>query len=233
MAQVRASRRKHHIIYKTTCLVTGRYYIGMHSTDDLNDNYLGSGVRLKRSINKYGQDQHVRVILEDLPSRDAAAAREKELITPELRADRNCMNCGAGGLGAVDRPATSEETRRKMSIARKGKPHTPEWSAKIGAAHKGKKISPEAIQKRLVTLKERGYKPTEETIRKQREGQQASEKFKKRRRPLIVDGVMYESGCAAVKALGIPGSTLHYRLKSPSWKNYSWITCGCRRLRAL
>lgn len=43
----RASRRKYHIIYRTTCTVTNRYYIGMHSTDDLDDRYLGSGVRLR------------------------------------------------------------------------------------------------------------------------------------------------------------------------------------------
>ena len=112
---VRASRRKYHIIYKTTCLVTGRYYIGMHSTDNLEDSYLGSGLRLRRSVEKYGKDQHQRQVLEILPTRQAAADREKEIITEELRKDPQCLNCGPGGLGVVDRPPTSEETAKKIS----------------------------------------------------------------------------------------------------------------------
>lgn len=35
-----AERRKYHYIYKTTCLITNRYYIGMHSTDNLEDGYI-------------------------------------------------------------------------------------------------------------------------------------------------------------------------------------------------
>lgn len=87
----------------------------MHSTDDLEDGYLGSGVRLTRSVKKYGKDQHVREIIEVLPTRQLASEREKELITEDLRADPLCLNCGAGGLGAVDRQATKEETRQKIS----------------------------------------------------------------------------------------------------------------------
>lgn len=91
----------------------------MHSTDELSDSYLGSGVRLLRSVKKYGKEQHVREILEVLPSRDAASDREKEILTEELRADPLCLNCGPGGLGAVDRPPTKEETRQKISEASK------------------------------------------------------------------------------------------------------------------
>lgn len=114
---VRASRRKHHVIYKTTCLATGRYYVGMHSTDDLNDDYLGSSVRLIRSVKKYGRENHVRQILEEAPTREAASDREKELITAEMRADPLCLNCGPGGLGSVDRPTVKEETRSKITAS--------------------------------------------------------------------------------------------------------------------
>lgn len=139
---IRASRRKHHIIYKTTCLITGRYYIGMHSTDDLNDAYLGSGLRLLRSVKKHGAGQHRREILEDLSTRDAASEREKELITDEMRSDPECLNCGPGGLGAVDRPATKDETLAKMSASMKRA-----WDTGKMTGMRGKKLTPEAIAK--------------------------------------------------------------------------------------
>jgi len=52
------------MIYKTDCTITGRFYIGMHSTDNIDDGYVGSGKFLWNSIRKYGIENHKRVILE-------------------------------------------------------------------------------------------------------------------------------------------------------------------------
>lgn len=93
------ARKKHHVIYKTTCSVTGRYYIGMHSTDELEDGYLGSGKRLWQSIRKHGKESHMCEILEHLPSRDALRLRETELVNEELIGDPMCMNIALGGSG--------------------------------------------------------------------------------------------------------------------------------------
>jgi len=113
----RADRRNYHIIYKTTCLITGRWYIGMHSTDDLNDGYIGSGQRLWKSIKKYGKEQHHCEILEHLPDRRSLSDREKVLVE-EAKKDIRCMNLRQGGLGAYPGRPTSEETREKLRIAR-------------------------------------------------------------------------------------------------------------------
>lgn len=95
--QYLTARKKHHIIYKTTCLVTSRYYIGMHSTDNLDDGYMGSGKRLWRSIQKHGLDQHRCEIIEHLPTRESLRIREHELVNEELLADTMCMNLALGG----------------------------------------------------------------------------------------------------------------------------------------
>lgn len=97
--QNRAARKKYHIIYKTTCTVTGRYYIGMHSTDKLDDGYLGSGKRLWRSLKKHGRDAHIYEILEHLPSREALRLREAEIVNEKLIGDDQCMNLALGGHG--------------------------------------------------------------------------------------------------------------------------------------
>jgi hypothetical protein len=71
----------------------------MHSTDNLNDGYFGSGKRLWFSINYHGKDNHVKEILEYLPTREALRGREKELVTNELIGEDLCMNLKEGGDG--------------------------------------------------------------------------------------------------------------------------------------
>ena len=95
----RASRRKCHYIYRTTCIITNRFYIGMHSTDNLEDGYIGSGKRLWHSINKHGKDNHVCEILEFLSDRSSLKAREKEIVNKELINEELCMNLQVGGEG--------------------------------------------------------------------------------------------------------------------------------------
>lgn len=94
-----ASRRKFHVIYKTICTSTGRFYVGMHSTDNLDDSYLGSGVFLWRSIKKYGPENHRREILEHLPDRESLRLREEKIVDEKFLNDPMCMNLMRGGNG--------------------------------------------------------------------------------------------------------------------------------------
>lgn len=136
------AERKYHIIYKTSRLdESGVYYIGMHSTDVLDDRYLGSGVFLTNSIRKYGRSLHRKEILEHLPSRDALVAREAELVNDALLADPKCMNlmCGGGGAGLGEKNpffgrTHSAESRLKQAAARRGKAITPEVKCKLSRA---------------------------------------------------------------------------------------------------
>ena len=94
--------KKYHYIYKTTCKVTGKFYVGMHSTDNLDDGYLGSGKILGYSRHKYGDENHVKEIVEFLPSRDALKLREKEIVNEELLSDPLNINLKYGGDGGWD-----------------------------------------------------------------------------------------------------------------------------------
>lgn len=88
-----------HYIYKITCNITKKYYIGMHSTFKLEDGYFGSGKRLWYSINKYGKENHIKEILEFLPDKISLAKREEQLVNKELLKDPLCMNLKLGGEG--------------------------------------------------------------------------------------------------------------------------------------
>jgi group I intron endonuclease len=93
--------KKYHFIYKTTNLLNGKFYVGMHSTNKLNDGYLGSGKRLKRSIKKYGIENFKLEILEFFDSRELLVEREKQLVNENLLKDDNCMNLRPGGTGGM------------------------------------------------------------------------------------------------------------------------------------
>ena len=57
-----------YLIYETTNLVDGKKYIGKHATNKNDDDYLGSGVYLKRAIRKYGKDNFSKTILFEFDS---------------------------------------------------------------------------------------------------------------------------------------------------------------------
>ena len=111
-----------HYIYKTTCNVTNRYYVGMHSTNNLNDGYMGSGRRLRRSIRKYGEDNHTKEVVGFYDNRDLLIEAEIKAITPEMVGDTDCMNLMVGGEGG---------TGTKQVEGSKRKWRDPEYRAKM------------------------------------------------------------------------------------------------------
>ena len=107
---------KYHYIYKTTNLLSGRYYWGMHSTNDLEDGYMGSGKRLGHSLRKYGKENHKKEIIEFLNSREELINREIEIVNLNEIAKEDCMNLRVGGWGGQ----ITEEIKKKISETKKG-----------------------------------------------------------------------------------------------------------------
>jgi hypothetical protein len=167
-------QHKFHYIYKTTCTVTGRYYVGMHSTSNLEDDYIGSGKRLWLSIRKHGRENHQKEILEFLPDRRSLKERERELVNESLIQDPMCMNLATGGDGGFrgkeaaragcvgmlkkvwKDPEYIERKRKKGSeifkkLHSEGKlPPPPEWT--------GRKHRPETIEKLKNQSRQKGSK---------------------------------------------------------------------------
>ena len=95
----REYEKEYNFIYKTTNIIRGYYYIGMHTTNNLNDGYYGSGKILKKSIKKYGKDAHIVEILEFFDSFDELKEREHEIVNEKLLSDPKCINITLGGTG--------------------------------------------------------------------------------------------------------------------------------------
>ena len=110
---------RYHFIYKTTNVLTNRYYYGMHSTNNINDDYLGSGRRLKYSINKYGKENHQREIIEYCPDRSSLKQREIEIVNINEIAKHECMNLIEGGTGGFTVEQQKKNARKSNKIQHK------------------------------------------------------------------------------------------------------------------
>ena len=86
-------------IYKTTNLINNKFYIGKHCTTKLENDYLGSGKRLRYSIRKYGKENFKKEILEFCENQEVLAEREKEIVNQEMLNNSLCMNLMIGGRG--------------------------------------------------------------------------------------------------------------------------------------
>lgn len=107
-----------HFLYKTTNTLNGKIYIGAHSTQDLNDGYLGSGKQILDAIKKNGRHVFMREILEIFETREHAFLREAEIVNEEfIKSDMNYNMC-PGGLGSTIK---SEDFKKKVSEKLKGR----------------------------------------------------------------------------------------------------------------
>ena len=203
--------KKYHFIYKTTCVLTNNFYIGMHSTNDINDGYLGSGVLLLKSIKKYGRDSHVMEVLEYCYSRHELECRERQMVNEDLLSDEKCLNLRLGGEGGYG-IKHSDETKLKMSISRRGKKLTEDHKKKVAEGNKGKIVSAETRKKQSDNKK----KMSDEYRAKLSDA-----KIGNSNRPtkqISMDGVMYTSIADASRITGIKLGTIWHRLRSSSDK---------------
>jgi group I intron endonuclease len=109
------------IIYKTTNLINGKFYVGKDQNN--NPDYLGSGLLLVKAIKKYGRENFVKVILEECLIEELS---DREIYwIAELNAILNGYNIAIGGKGGDTRAGYTEEQYL-------------EWKAKKSAAQTGK-----------------------------------------------------------------------------------------------
>lgn len=112
-------KKKFNYVYIITNKINGKQYIGDHSTDNLNDYYFGSGkTALIPAIKKYGKKNFIKEILEFFNTKQEAFDAQEQYIKQYDTLSPNGYNISPKG-GTQCNGGISEETKRKMSLARK------------------------------------------------------------------------------------------------------------------
>lgn len=101
-SDIRDEAGYYHCLYKTVNTKNGKYYYGIHSTKNLDDGYLGSGVALKAAIKKHGKDCFEKTILEFFPDRDSLLIAEMLVVDESIVKSAETYNVSLGGMSYVD-----------------------------------------------------------------------------------------------------------------------------------
>ena len=90
-----------YIVYKTTCIINNKFYIGSHKTNDVNDGYIGSGIIFWRAVEKYGKENFKREVHTVFDNKKEMFDLEHELVAKE-KSNPLCYNIKEGGCGGFD-----------------------------------------------------------------------------------------------------------------------------------
>lgn len=85
-----------YVTYKITNEITQKFYYGSHKTDNINDDYWGSGRLIKESIKKYGKEAHKKEIIGIFETRKESIDLEHKLIK-ESKLNSQLLNRSTGG----------------------------------------------------------------------------------------------------------------------------------------
>lgn len=163
------SNNMYNYLYKIVNEQTQEYYIGVHSTQNLDDGYSGSGKFIKIAIKEYGIEAFSKHILQFFDDIDAMYKKEELIVNEDFLQNPLVYNCACGGehcrrvnftlskshkqkiSNTLTGHTVSAETREKISKSLVGK------YTGTNSPNYGRKITPEELAKRKELAKARNY----------------------------------------------------------------------------
>ena len=167
--KIKTMEKKFNFVYIITNLITRQQYIGDHSTNNLNDKYLGSGrPYLQNAFREYGKENFKKEILEFFPTKQEAFDAQEKYIIKHNTLVPNGYNISPKG-GHNNRGCWSEESKKKCSLTKQGslgyykdkhlseehKKHISDACKGINKGHKCTEETKEKIRKTLQKLPKR------------------------------------------------------------------------------
>lgn len=123
--------KKHNFVYLTTNLLNGKQYVGSHATDNIQDNYLGSGRVFKKALKKNGRENFNREILQECQTILEARKLEAPMIVQYNTMHPNGYNVHDNGGWGYPESSHGPIAREKIRIGNTGKKHTQKTKDKL------------------------------------------------------------------------------------------------------
>jgi hypothetical protein len=136
----------YHFLYKTTNSLNGKYYYGAHSTENIDDGYLGSGIALKKAIQKYGKENFYREIIEFCNEENEMYLKEEKIVAEHYKKEE-CYNMNVGGKGGWNYVNANGINLGDNNIMRKSE------EVRMIVSQKGKKIRKSNSKYKQIALK--------------------------------------------------------------------------------
>lgn len=143
------AERKYNYFYRIINMVNNKFYYGVHKTDNLNDNYMGSGKLIKYAIKKYGIENFRKDYLLFFDTYNDALVHEAFVVNNEILNNELCYNLKLGGSGG------------SMKGINAGRHHTKETKDKISKRGIGRKVKESTKLKKALLMrgKKQNHKP--------------------------------------------------------------------------
>ncbi len=177
----------YHIVYITTNIVNKKMYVGVHSTNNLSDGYLGSGTLLSKAIKKYGKENFKRETLHFCLTAKDAYYYESLIVDNWFLSRNDTYNITSGGRGGDIWTYLSDTEKKERSN-----------KIKIGQSKMSEESKLNCIERsKRAGKKTFGNLELQKRFAEQRKGKKP--KYLK----IIIDNIEYKSIRFAVKMTGM------------------------------
>ena len=165
--------KKYYTVYQITNILNDKIYIGFHSTNNLNDSYMGSGKAMQAAYKKYGKDKFAKKYIAIFDNKEDAELLESQIVNLDFINRKDTYNMSIGGNVCILYGESngffgkkhSKETLLKIRESLKDYKHTEETKEKISKTSL-KMWSERDDLKEALSLRLLGSSHSEETKKK-------------------------------------------------------------------